>query len=189
MSRSIAAIARRSASHRACRRSGSSLELADRSKTRRIARIGADPLDGRIGDLRSDVVEHEIRNAVFERSARDLHADRAAHRSSYPAEPVDAELVDQAGRQRPVERERIFLLRLRTPLTQAAPDGVGTDDAITAGEMFGEVVEVTAGAGEPVPHHHDVAPALAPFDVVELAGEHRDILRGHNGHLRATSLP
>ena len=165
------------------------LELADLCEPRRVAGIGADARHGRVGDLGSDVVEHEVRDAIPECSARDLHADRAAHRGPHPAQPADPERVEERGRQRRIEVQRIFLLRLRAPLAQAAPDRVRADDAIAVGEVPGEIVEVAAGARQAVPHHHDVAAALAPFHVVELAIEHGDVLRNHAGHLRAASLP
>src|SRR4029077_5218491 len=103
-------------------------------------------------------------------------------------QPANPECVHQCGRQCRVEVQRIFLLRPRAPLAQAAPDGVGTDDAIAIGEMFGEIVEVAAGARQAVPHDDYVTAALAPFHVMELAAEHGGVWRDQAGYLRAASL-
>ena len=130
-----------------------------------------------------------MRDAVAERARRYLHADRTAHRSADPAQRADLELVDQGRGERRIKIEAIFLLGRGAPLAQAPTDRVRADDAITIREMPGEIVEIPAGARQAVPHHDRVAPALAPFDAMQLAAEHGHVLRSHAAHCRAASLP
>ena len=149
-------------------------ELQHRRKRGRAARVGLDALDGGLGQLRRVVVEHEAADASLERgleiARRAHHADGAAHRGADPMGGRDAELVQQLTRQAGVERQAVFVLRVRTPLRKAAAQRIRADHPPAAlAQVLCQFVHVAPGAGQAMPGDHGAPVLGTPFGVVDLA--------------------
>ena len=157
-------------------------QLAHPVEARRLAGIGANAFDGCRIELRADVVEHEFLEAAGERAGACAQRDCAAHRRADPVEFLPAERVDKGGRELAVEVEAIFGLRRGAPLRQATTDRVRRDDVPVLAKRFRQIVEIAAGAREPVPQHELAFCRIAPFHIVQFAIEDRDVFRDRAAH-------
>ena len=158
-------------------------QFLHRVEGRWAARVGANALDRRIGDLRRGVVEHQARDARLDRRlddpARADHADGSAHRRADPMRARQLQFIEKRRCDPRVERQLVFVVRRRAPLAQAAADGVGAQHAKAAsGKVAGEFVHVAPGAREAMPGDDRLAVARAPIHEVDLAARELRVVRG-----------
>jgi hypothetical protein len=163
-------------------------ELAHGVERRRRAGVAADACDRDRRHARAHVVEQQAPDATAQRGGRGDEADRAAHRGAEPGAAVDIERIEQLARQPHVEVEAVLVVGQRTPLAQAATDGVRAQHAPAAcSKMLGDVVHVAPGSRQSVPGHQHRSVGRAPFGVVQLPAGAAPVMRGER-HRRHRSV-
>ncbi len=96
---------------------------------------------------------------------------------------LDVQAIHQGQGMLRISGQAIVLLRVVTPLAQAATDGVGANHKIMLAQVLGQGVKVAPCASQAVPSDHGGGGWIAPSGVVHIEVSALNVMRaGLHGH-------
>ena len=154
-----------------------------RVKGRRIAHIVSDALGARCGNIGPDIIDHKMRKAVAQAAGRQGYSQKSTHRGAYPAQPVDAVAVEHGRGHVAIGGKGIVGRPSAGPGGQPPTERIWTQNEVAIRKRSGRLVEIPAGAGQPVPHDQRRVVPIPPFGDVHFKAGGIEIGRAGR-HLR-----